>query len=406
MVTPEGTPELPAVPDPYGTGTIRLTVHRGNGQWCKKHRGKTHYFGPLDDPQLAIANYLSRWPRIVEGLPDRTVHVETLAQVFEAFLTDSDARVESGERGWAQHTAYLGTLKKIAAEIGGRTRIGLITPDAWGRAIASVYAGSSPITKHNSVVRLRTVLKWAERNLGVQTTTGDALRPVPARLRRRHKRLAGDRMLTPGQIRKLIKTCRRPAAGKGRADALVTEACLWLAINGGMRQADIGHLTPSAYRRADQVTGGVRGWIDEPRHKTESPRRFPLWPETADALDAAIAGHAWGADPARATLLCTTAGTPLLKPRDDRIQKRFTALRNRAWPKGSHYRDCSFQWFRYTHITVASTAPIARPDLARLVRLLIVGHITDHNVHDAYLQTLPDAPFLETVLHVRRWLLG
>ena len=51
-----------------------------------------------------------------------------------------------------------------------------------------------------------------------------------------------------------------------------------------MRQADIAQLTPHYYRVFRPPRDGIRGWINEPRAKTESPRRVPLWPETADAM--------------------------------------------------------------------------------------------------------------------------
>src|SRR5882724_775560 len=36
-----------------------LTAHPA-GYWCKKIRGKLHYFGPWDDPDGALAKYLEQ----------------------------------------------------------------------------------------------------------------------------------------------------------------------------------------------------------------------------------------------------------------------------------------------------------------------------------------------------------
>jgi hypothetical protein len=65
---------------PYSS--FPLTSH-ANGQWCKKIRGKLHYyFGQWDDPGTALAQYLNvandlhagRKPRVT--LPDGRVLVK------------------------------------------------------------------------------------------------------------------------------------------------------------------------------------------------------------------------------------------------------------------------------------------------------------------------------------------
>ena len=49
----------PAKPYP----SFPLTPHN-NGQWCKKIRGKVHFFGVWDDSDAALQNYL----RVAEDL--------------------------------------------------------------------------------------------------------------------------------------------------------------------------------------------------------------------------------------------------------------------------------------------------------------------------------------------------
>ena len=43
-----------------------LTAHP-TGRWCKKRRGKQHYFGPLADWQGALERYQREWPYIING---------------------------------------------------------------------------------------------------------------------------------------------------------------------------------------------------------------------------------------------------------------------------------------------------------------------------------------------------
>jgi len=51
-------------PKPYKS--FPLTAHN-NGQWCKKIRGKVHFFGVWADPQAALGNYLRVTPDLHAG---------------------------------------------------------------------------------------------------------------------------------------------------------------------------------------------------------------------------------------------------------------------------------------------------------------------------------------------------
>ncbi len=77
-----------------------LTPHN-NGQWCKKVRGKIHFFGVREDPDTALQNYLS----VADGLhAGRRPHEESLSDegptvkdVCNHSLTHPIHRAEAGE---------------------------------------------------------------------------------------------------------------------------------------------------------------------------------------------------------------------------------------------------------------------------------------------------------------------
>ncbi len=398
MSSPGPSPKLPPVPDPHGPGLISLTPQKC-GYWSKKHKGKRYYFARLEDPDLAIDEYIRRWPQITTAGDQPSLKPTTISAALAEYLADAERRHTAGEIGHSRLQLLTRLARLVTSHFGGRRTINSISAIEWAEAMRDLFSHKGPVTRHLAIQTTRTMLRWCERNCGVEIDAGDAFRPVPARVRRRHRREHMPGMFTAGEIRRLIKVCRS-LHDHPHADAVTTEACLWLAINGGMRQSEIAQLTPRAYRRCDRVDRGVRGWIDEPRPKTESPRRFPLWPETADAIDAALSLRRHPD-----FLLATRNDTPLLTPNNDRLLKRFDALKRRAWPNAdSPHRRCTFSWFRTTQITVASTAPVTRPDLARIVRRVIAGHVIN-DVHDGYIRSLPDEPFIETCLHVRHWLL-
>ena len=88
------TTQKPKKPHP----DFPLYSHR-NGQWAKKIRGKTRFFGQWNDPQAALTEYLrikddlqaGRIPTPVAGV------VVTLADVVNAYLADADQRKETGD---------------------------------------------------------------------------------------------------------------------------------------------------------------------------------------------------------------------------------------------------------------------------------------------------------------------
>ncbi len=73
--------EKPSRPYPL----FPLTEHN-NGQWCKKIRGKIHFFGVWADPEAALANYhhvaadlhAGHQPQAI-NLPEGAVTVKTIS---------------------------------------------------------------------------------------------------------------------------------------------------------------------------------------------------------------------------------------------------------------------------------------------------------------------------------------
>src|SRR5689334_8888180 len=72
--------------------------HKGQGLWCKKHRGEFHYFGT--DRDAALKRFVAEWHDIRAGRkhrPARDESAATLADVVNAFLTAKRERVSTGE---------------------------------------------------------------------------------------------------------------------------------------------------------------------------------------------------------------------------------------------------------------------------------------------------------------------
>ena len=72
-----------------------LTAHN-NGQWCKKIRGKVHFFGIWAEADQALANYCEVRDDLQAGRQPRTTTSEpSLRDVCNAYLTRMQQREET-----------------------------------------------------------------------------------------------------------------------------------------------------------------------------------------------------------------------------------------------------------------------------------------------------------------------
>ncbi len=111
-----------------------LTAHPV-GQWCKKIRGKIHYFGPWDDPDQALNNYLARKDDLHAGrTPRPDSDAATVKDVVNAFLNAKKDKLDSGElspRTWQGYKEITDLLVKYLGK--GRLAADL-HPDDFARA--------------------------------------------------------------------------------------------------------------------------------------------------------------------------------------------------------------------------------------------------------------------------------
>src|SRR5262249_32793312 len=94
--TPSPAPVKPAKPNkPYPE--FPLTAHPA-GHWCKKIRGKLHYFGPWSDPDAALAKYLEQKDALHAGkTPRAELEALTIKELANHFLNAKMEAVEAGE---------------------------------------------------------------------------------------------------------------------------------------------------------------------------------------------------------------------------------------------------------------------------------------------------------------------
>jgi integrase len=370
--------QKPAKPYPE----FPLTAHPA-GYWCKKIRGKLHYFGPWADPDGALNKYLEQKDALHAGRKARPdLGAVTVKYLANSFLHAKQALVDAGElspRTWADYKAvcvlvvsHLGKAR-LAADVG---------PDDF------------------AALRKKMAKKWGPQRLGsklIQYTrclfkfavdAGLIDRPIrfgpgfnrPSKKTLRLKRAEqGPKLFTAHEIRRMLAVA-----------GVQLRAMIYLAINAGFGNSDCGNLALAAFDLD-------RRWVDYPRPKTGIARRCPLWAETVQALKEALAVRPEPKNAKDAGLFFVTKyGARWHKDTSTNPLSQETAkLLKKLGINGR--KGLGFYTLRHTFRTVADEAkdqPAAD---------FIMGHEVAH-MSSVYRESISDERLKAVADHVRGWL--
>lgn len=359
------------------------------GQWCKKFRGRTYYFGT--DREAALKRYAAEWDAIREGRPRsgeaRDEGDLTVADLANRFLHAKRRRVEAKELAPETWAHYHRMALRVVGVLGRTRRVADLQPDDFGRVRAEAAKTLGPNTLAFFIATARGMFRYAAELLGRPVRMGGQFDPPPQRVRRLHREQRGERLIPANVLRGLIA-----AAGP------VLRAQVLLGLNCGYGATDCSELTfPAIDARP--------GWAILPRRKTGIPRRCPLWPETVSALKAARAARPRPERPAADgdRVFLSPRGLPCVRFREgkdgrpgagtDSIAEAWDALCRR---KGVEVPG-SFYTLRHVFRTVADEA---RDTVAADV---IMGH-ADDSMAAAYRERVDDERLIAVTNHVRYWL--
>lgn len=242
----------------------RLTPHP-SGSWCKKINGKLHYFGPINNPDLALRRYLAHATASLDDRPTPEVvekSTVTLNHAMNKFLTERRAAVESGELSAGQFARYRSITTHTLDTLGRDRLFASLQPADFATLRKSLRGG--PVTLKNRITWIRTILHWAEEYFGVKVAYGGQFdKPSRRVMSQGSKR---RQLFTPAEIQALLKHA-----------SPTTRCFVLLGINCAFGPGDIANI------RGDEIDlkAGVHR---HPRGKTSIPRICPLWPETVKAL--------------------------------------------------------------------------------------------------------------------------
>lgn len=249
-----------------------LTPHP-SGRWCKKIRGKIHYFGTWDDPDAALAKYLDQRDDLQAGRKPRDkTDAVSVRDLINRFLTTKRQLVDTGELSPRTFADYRATCLRLADAFGKSRVVSDLRPDDFEAFRADTAKTRGPLSLGDEVRRTRSLFKYAHEAGLIETPMrfGPAFKMPGRKVVRQARNQSGSRMFEADELRTILGAAKRPM-----------RAMILLGINGGFGQSDCSSLPLSAVDLE-------AGWIDFPRPKTAVHRRVPLWPETSEALQEAI----------------------------------------------------------------------------------------------------------------------
>lgn len=380
-----------------------------SGQWAKKIKGKTYYFGKWNEPSEAVEKYRSEVDAIQAGRDPRRLPAGvaftsgqpecTVGYLANAFLTEREDRMLADRLSNRMFKQYRDACKVAADFFGRETQVSALTPRDFSSLLASFPRTWGLSMIGGTVGRIRSMFIYASETDLIEKPIrfGSGFsRPTKREKRRDNSQKIAERGrldFTAEQIQLLLKNTAN----------LNLKACILLGLNAGFGNTDCAGLTTRAVDLE-------KGWIDFPRPKTGVERRVPLWPETVKAIQAAIAKRRVPNEAAHNTLVfITREGTPLVADRmvpDENGKLKYQSTNNltltfgRLLRKNSlHKSGHNFYSLRRTFETVAGASK------DQVAVDVIMGH-DDGSMANIYRQGIEDSRLIAVTEHVRSWLFG
>src|SRR5262245_37193426 len=209
-----------------------------NGQWCKKIRGRLHYFGPWNDPDGALAKYLEQKDALHAGrTPRPDPSSVSVKDVCNAFLNHKKDKQDAGElspRTWAK---YKEVTDLLVSRFGKARLVADLRPDDFAALKNHMTKRWGPLRVADFIQHIRSVFKHAYEAELIDRPVrfGPGFDRPSAKTRRLHRARQGAKLFTAAEIRRLIE-------GAG----VQLRAMILLGINCGLGNNDVASLPLTA----------------------------------------------------------------------------------------------------------------------------------------------------------------
>ena len=380
--------------------TFPLTPHK-SGQFCKKIRGKIHYFGKIADPEAALRRYHEHARGLHAGEIDRVDRTGdlTIAELANQFLAAKERKRANGDIEAATFVEYHRDCELLVEHFGRDRTVPSVSRRDLAEFREFLGKGVNATTLNNRVGNARSIFKFAydQELIDRPVRFGEDFKRPEKRLLRRARAQSGRMHFHADEVRRVLDIA-----------SPVLRAMVLLGINSGLGNTDIGNLPSSCVDLE-------RGWLDYARVKTGVQRRCPLWPETVEAIRAAAVDMARHKRPrapsAKGLLFVTRMGLPYTREEyhASRNGKPHVVLhdavadaKKRAMKKaGVNLKGLGFYGLRRSFETIG----------AETGNQVAVDHIMGHvpatsDMGAVYRQHVAESALRQVTDHVRTWLFG
>jgi integrase len=359
-----------------------------NGYWAKKIRGKLHYFGKWATDrkgQRALEQWAEQKDALLAGRTPRTTGDGlTVRDLVNRFLSFKLAMVKSNELRQATWDEYNGVCGTVVKQF-GRNRLVSDLDSADFETLRAAFAETAGPVRLGKLVQVTRCLFKYGYDAGLISEPvryGPAFKRPSKAVLRRHRAEQGPKLFSPSEIRELLEAANP-----------VMRAFVLLGLNAALGNSDVARLE---FPHLDLTAGDGWGMLDYARGKTGIARRAALWPETRQAIEAAIA----------------TRKQPANKEDSERV---FITKRGASWEKGTTDKPVSKEFAKLckavgivrkgaTFYALRHTARTVMDETRDFPAIdLVMGHARD-DMASIYRERIDDSRLRALAEYLRSWL--
>jgi hypothetical protein len=187
-----------------------------SGQWYKRHRGRSYYFGVWEDWQAALDRFNREWPAILQGKDPRAEAEQsgtselTLQELCNRYLEYQDEMVKKGSLTPATFQDQYQAAKLLCETLGKSMRVALLTPADFQRLRSRFERPIdkkrlSPTSVKNRIVRTKAIFNWGiKMDLATAPRYGLAMDPPPIAQVRKYRHEGGLKLFTRVEVKQLL----------------------------------------------------------------------------------------------------------------------------------------------------------------------------------------------------------